>query len=196
MSRTIGNPAVHDEAAQMQIVTLPTGVEAHSLEAQVGELLEALSALHEMLKQLLELARAKLVAMRAADAAALQRCAARECGVLERVFEQERRRDAVLARLAQSLHWDCAAPPRLSEIAGKLPEPFSSRLRAKTAGLRQTANELRRENGVAAEVARHLHKHIRAVVEDIARVNQESVVYGPSGKHEQRTNQTWVDAVG
>ena len=196
MSRTIGNPAVHGEAAQMQIVTLPTGVEAHSLEAQVGELLETVSALHEMLKQLLELARAKLVAMRAADAAALQRCAARECGVLERVFEQERQRDAVLARLAQSLHWDYAAPPRLSEIAGKLPEPFSSRLRAKTAGLRQTANELRRENGVAAEVARHLHKHIRAVFEDIARVNQESVVYGPSGKHEQRTNQTWVDAVG
>jgi hypothetical protein len=94
------------------------------------------------------------------------------------------------------MRWNSSARLRLSEIAEKLPEPHSSRLRAKTAGLRQTAEELRRENRVAAEVAQHLHKHIRAVFEDIARVNQESVVYGPSGKHEQRTNKTWVDAVG
>jgi hypothetical protein len=168
-------------------------------QAQIDELLDALSALHELLKQLLELARAKLAAMRAADAPELQRCAARECGVLERLFERERRRDAVLARLAQSLHWDSTGPPRLSEVAAKLPDPFSSRLRAKTAGLRQTANELRRENRLAAEVAQHLHKHVRAVfedIEDIARVNQESVVYGPNGRHEHRTSKTWVDAVG
>ena len=177
------------------ITANPTPLDAAG-QAQIDELLDALSALHELLNQLLELARAKLAAMRAADAPGLQRCAARECGVLERLFERERHRDAVLARLAQSLQWDATGPPRLSEVATKLPEPFSSRLRAKTAGLRQTANELRRENRLAAEVAQHLHKHIRAVFEDIARVNQESVVYGPNGRHENRTSKTWVDAVG
>jgi hypothetical protein len=196
MSRTTGNPTARDETVQARIVTPPTVMEAEGVDAQVGELLETLSELHELLKQLLELARAKLVAMRTADTAALQRCAARECGVLELLFERERRRDAVLARLAQSLHWSGSARPRLSETAEKLPEPHSSRLRAKTAGLRQTATELRRENRVAAEVAQQLHKHVRAAFEDIAQVNQESVVYGPSGKHEQRTNRTWVDAVG
>jgi hypothetical protein len=174
----------------------PHAVQPQSRDTQAAELLEALSALHELLRQLLELARAKLEALRAADAPNLQRCAARECGVLERLFERERQRDAVLARLAQSLHWEGPAPPRLAEVAAKLPEPVSSRLRAKAAGLRQTAGELRRENRLAAEVAQHLHKHIRAVFEDIARVNQESIVYGPSGRHEQRAAMTWVDAVG
>jgi hypothetical protein len=196
MMRSPRSRAVRAEATGLPIATPANRAEALDLEAQIGELLEALSGLHEMFKQLLALARAKLVALRAADAAALQRCAARECGVLERLFEQERQRDAVLARLAQSLHPGSTAVPRVSEIAERLPEPFSSRLRARAVGLRQTAKELRCENRVAAEVARHLHKHLRAVFEDIVHLNQESVVYGPSGKHEQRVNKTWVDAVG
>lgn len=196
MSRTTENPVAGEEAVVAKIAAPPDAAEAHDTEAQVGELTEALSGLQELLEQLLGLARAKLAAMRAADANALQRCAARECGVLERLFDRERRRDAVLARLAQSLQWNGGPRLRLPEIADALPEPHCSRLRARTAGLRRTAEELRRKNRVAAEVARHLHEHVRAVFEHIARVNQESVVYGPSGKHEQRTNRTWVDAVG
>ncbi|MFQ5806196.1 MAG: flagellar export chaperone FlgN [Phycisphaerae bacterium] len=163
---------------------------------QVRDLLATVTSLHELLKQLLELAGRKLAAMRSADAGALQQCAADEGGVLQALFEREKQRDAVLARLAQSLHWRADCRPRLSEIAERLPEPFSSRLRAKIVGLRQTAGELRHKNQLAAAVARNLHAHIRAVFEDVAKVNQESVVYGPSGKHEQRNKKTWVDAVG
>ena len=222
MSRSIANPEIQPEhrdspcpaehrdspcpsdAARTRTVThpsaagLPTreGEAPAELQLQVRELLELLSALHELLKRLLELARAKVDAMRGADAVGLQRCAAEECGLLERLFEHEDQRNAAFARLAQSLHWNDVARVRLSDIAERLPEPFSSRLRARTAGLRRTADELRQKNRLAAEVARHLHDHIRAVFEEVARVNQESVVYGPSGKHEQRTNETWVDAVG
>jgi hypothetical protein len=178
------------------VVAEPAGAQTPTLDVQVGDLLAVLSPLHQLLKRLLQLARAKLDAMRRADAVALQRCAAEECGLLERVFAHEDRRNAALARLAQTLHSEDAPRARLAEIAQRLPEPFSSRLRARTAGLRRTADELRQKNRLAADVARHLHDHIRAVFDDVARVNQESVVYGPSGKHQHRTNETWVDAVG
>ncbi len=196
MNRTVGKSEMSGEAMQTQTVTNPADGRQQDPGVQIEELLETVSLLHELLKRLLELARAKLAAMRAADAETLHQCAAEECDVLEALFKREKQRDAVLARLAQSLHWSGDERARLSEIAERLPEPFSSRLRAKTAGLRKTADELQRKNRLAADVARHLHKHIRAVFEDVARVNQESVVYGPNGKHEQRTRKTWVDAVG
>lgn len=169
---------------------------AADLPAQIETLLRSTTALHALLSRLSELATEKLAAMRTADAAALQACAVRECETLERLFAREQERDAVLARLAQSLHWQAPAPPRLSEIAEKIAEPFSSRLRAKIAGLRQTAEELQRKNRLAAEVARHLHKHLRAIFEEIAGVNPETVVYGPDGQQEPRATKTWVDAVG
>ena len=196
MRRMLTHPGVGRGAARRPGLSRAGVVEPPGLEAQFEELLAVVSAMHEMLKQLLELAQDKLAAMRGADAAELQRCAVEECGVLERLFAQECRRDAVLARVAQSLPGEYPPQARLSEIAERLPEPFCSRLRARTAGMRRTIDELRRRNRVAAEVARHLHEHIRAVFEDVARVNQQSVVYGPSGRHEQRTKETWVDAIG
>jgi flagellar biosynthesis/type III secretory pathway chaperone len=159
-------------------------------------LLTTLHALHELLKQLLELASRKLVAMRAADTEALQNCATEERDVLRTLFAREQQRDAVLARLAQSLPNHDGQPVALSELAGVLPEPLSSRLRAKSLGLRQTADALRAKNQLVARVARNLHAHIRAVFADMAKVNQEAVGYGPNGKQEQRNRQTWIDAVG
>jgi hypothetical protein len=164
--------------------------------AMLEALLQVVSSIHDVMKQLLELATEKLAAMRAADAAGLQACAARECAALERMFGQEQERDAVLARAAQSLRWEGPLPPRLSEIADRISEPHCSRLRAKIAGLRQTAVELQGKNKLAAEVARHLHKHLRAIFEEIAGVDQERAVYGPHGQPEQRATKTWVDAVG
>ncbi len=196
MSPRVEDPENRSRTVRTPAATSPTSTDRQCLEEHVRDLLATVIALHELLKQLLELAARKLSAMRVADTETLQHCAADEGAVLQTVFERERERDAALARLAQGLHWSEAVPPRLSEIAERLPEPLSSRLRAKIAGLRQTAHELRQKNQLAAAVARNLHKHLRAVFEDVAQVNQESVVYGPSGKHEQRVNQTWVDAVG
>lgn len=164
--------------------------------ALVADLLASLDDVHDSLRRLLELARHKLAAIRAADTAELRHVAERECETLKALFSGEQQRDAVIARLAQSLHWEACGPARLSEIAERLFEPFSSRLRAKTAGLRETAAALQQKNRVAAGVARSLHNHIRAVFEDVARVNQETVGYGPDGQHEQHRMESWVDAVG
>jgi CHAT domain-containing protein len=179
----------------MQIVTAQDNIEAR-LEAHVGDLLAAMSSVHDLLRQLLELADTKLSAMRRADVEALRQCATDESSVLQELIEREKQRDAVLARLAQSLHWPDRGGGRLSGIAERLSEPFRSRLLAKTESLHQIASALRQKNRLAASVARNLHSHIRAVFDDVARVNQESVMYGPSGKHEHRNAQAWVDAVG
>ena len=165
-------------------------------EAHVRDLLAMLTALHDSLRQLVELADRKLAAMRIADTEALQRCTAEEGRLLQAVFARERQRDAILARLAQDLPQPGGGPAELSEIADRLAEPSSSRLQAKIAGLCQTATALREKNRLAATVARNLHAHVRTVFDDVANANRESVVYGPNGKHEQRNPQTWVDAVG
>ena len=184
------------QAAGAPNTTLRGGNLGFPERSAIESLLEIVGALHELMRQLSELASEKLAAMRAADAEALHACAARECAVLERLFAREKERDAVLARLAQSLPWQEPGVPRLSAIAEKIPEPESSRLQAKIAGLRQTAEELQRKNRLAADVAQRLHKHIRAIFEEIAGVNQDADVYGPGGRQEPRATKTWVDAVG
>jgi len=165
-------------------------------DEHVAALLATLTAWQELLQRLLELAGRKLAALRAADTGSLHACAAGESAALHALFEKERERDAAIARLAQGLRLPDRPPPRLSEIAALLPEPWASRLRAKIAGLRQVAAALQEKNRLAATVARNLHTHICAVFADVAQVNQETIVYGPSGKHEQRRTTSWVDAVG
>jgi flagellar biosynthesis/type III secretory pathway chaperone len=186
--------------AEQRARVIPLGATAQTepptAEGHVRDLLTMLHALHESLKQLLELAGRKLLAMRAADTDALQDCATEERAVLQTLFARQQKRDAVLARLAQSLPNHDGRLLALPELAGRLPEPFSSRLRARSLGVRQTADALRAKNQLVARVARNLHAHIRAVFADMAKVNQEAVGYGPNGKQEQRNRQTWIDAVG
>ena len=181
----------------MQIVIdNPSPTASPNLGQDTEELLAVAGELHALLKRLVGVADEKLQAMRGADTRALYRCAAEEGRLLQLLFEREKQRNAVFARLAQELHWEPTRPARLSEIAARLPEPFGPRLQAKTEGLRQTTAALRERNQLAARVARNLHKHIRAVLEEVSSANQEAIVYGPSGKHEQRNTTSWIDAVG
>lgn len=159
-------------------------------------LLECLGVLQEVLKRLEELAGQKLDALRHADTEALQRCAAEESSLLERVQVTKQQRKAILARLAQSLRWRGAATACLTEIADRLGEPFSSSIRARTVPLREIAARLEEKNRLAARVAHDLQKHVRGIFADLAKLNQESVVYGPEGQPAQTTARSWVDAVG
>lgn len=160
------------------------------------ELGECLTALHAALKSLSELAAEKLAGLRAADTAALERCAKREEEVLREVFRGEQRRKAVLARVAQGLHLAEPARARLTEVAERLPEPLASSLRARNAALRATVGELQRKNQLAARVAQNLQSHIRGVFAEVARAAQESLVYGPQGQHEVGRPRSWVEAIG
>ena len=164
--------------------------------AAARELNDGLGGLHELLKQLVELADQKLAGMRAADTAALQACAAREAEVLEELARSDQERQATLARLAQALQIPKSARGCLSEITARIPEPLASALRARRLALREIAAQLQRKNKLAAGVAHNLQAHIRAVFAEVAKANQESVVYGPQGRHEQAGVLSWLDAVG
>ena len=173
--------------------SLTTLNRAADLTETARELGQHLAALHATLKQLTELANTKLAAMRQADTNALNACAAREEELLREVFRMEQARNAVLARLAQSLH---CPNVRLTEIAARLPEPLASSLRARSLALKEIAGELQRRNKLAAIVAQNLQGHIRGVFADVASATQESLVYGPQGQHEMSSPRRWVDAVG
>ena len=161
-----------------------------------GELVQHLTELHGGLKQLAALASEKLAALRAADAPALELCAAREGELVREVLSKEQQRNALLARLAQSLRFSLAEGAGLTEIAARLPEPLASSVRARGMALRETAAELQRKNRLVASVAHNLQAHIRGVLGDVAKAARESLVYGSAGRHEAGSPRYWVDAVG
>ncbi len=159
-------------------------------------LLENLAEHQTLLATLVEIGREKMDAVRSADSQGLHRCTSREASVLERVLDFERRRKAVVARLAQTLRLRSPDTLTLSDIANELREPFSSSVRARMLALRAVAVELQHLNRVAAVVARDLHQHIRDVFTVLANANRESVVYGPQGRERMATSKNILDAVG
>jgi hypothetical protein len=166
------------------------------LSAAVDALLIVLDEFRAHLGGLLELSGRKLASLRAADAAELQRCAAEEGRALEALAACDARRAAALAGLAQVLPAaaDCGA--NLTRLAGVLPEPFSSRITAKSAGIRPIAEQLRQKNQLAARVARGLQSHLRAVFADVAHAHDQTVGYGSRGQLATHRTRDWVDAVG
>ncbi len=182
--------------AQATTLTPEPGAALPALETSARQLNENMAGLHGQLRELLALAQEKLTALRSADADTLRSCAAREALVLQQVFRDEQERRASLARLAQCLPVPDEHRQSLEHIANLLPEPFSSALRARNAALREVATQLQEKNKLAARVAHNLQSHIRSVFAELAKANQESVVYGPKGQHEQRNVRSWLDAVG
>jgi len=165
-------------------------------EGLARELVEDLSALYELLKQLADLAAVKLAAMRRADDRALEDCTTQEAHLIEKVFEAEQKRKATLARIAQALQAPRLQRAALSEVAGAFAEPWSSILRAKNAALREVAGKLRQKNDLAARVARDLQSHIRAIFAELAKASAESGVYGSRGQREFTGVRSCLDAVG
>src|SRR5207249_1116357 len=115
---------------------------AAGIESDVQTLLDTLVELGGHLRALLDLASRKLEAMKRADVPALTQCAAEEERELQRMLRRDGQREAVLARLAQALRFRSQAPARLTEIAARLPQPFSSQILAKSAALRDLATKL------------------------------------------------------
>jgi flagellar biosynthesis/type III secretory pathway chaperone len=190
------NAAVRPRNARLRIVEHSHSDSNPTRPDSAVELSDNLGALHTLLKQLADQADAKLAALRAADASALQTCAARETELLQHVARNAQERQAIVARLAQHLPPSLPNEMPLSELIEKFPEPQASILRARSLALRESARKLQEKNSLAARVAHHLQSHIRAVFAELAKVNQESVVYGPKGQHEQAALRSCLDAVG
>jgi hypothetical protein len=159
-------------------------------------LLDVLNDLQQVLHDLLELSRNKLTALREADADALQRAAELEALCIERLVGVHDRRRAVLAELAQTLHWPGARSATLTQISGRLEEPLASALRARSEGLRAMALDMEKNNRLAAAVARGLHEHLRGVFADLARACETQQVYDSRGQAEAVRDRLWVDAIG
>lgn len=167
-----------------------------ALEQTAGELNENLAALQGLLRQLVGQADEKLLAMRSADTSRMHRCTSRESELLAQVARVEQQRGALVARLAQGLPNATPKPPPLRELARDFPEPAGSVLKARSVALRGIAEQLQEKNRLVARVAHKLQSHLREVFAEIASAQQESVVYGPKGQHEQRNARTLLDAVG
>lgn len=153
-------------------------------------------ALHEHAKVLLALAEEKLTSLKKADTQTLSRIAAVEVQTLEKLLAEERQQGALIARVAQAMRVPTSGKPRLSDVAEKMPEPLRSQITAKIAGLRAVTGKLQEMNRRAAEVARHLHAHIREIFAAVAKVGQQQTGYDGRGQHKHSTAQQWVDAVG
>lgn len=165
------------------------------VQSALDGLLPALAGSYECLQKLVEIADAKLAAIRAAEAAELHRLAGDEREVLERLMQCEQSRREGLARLAQTLQCP-ALPGTLSQIARLLPSALASALTARARGLADAAEKLRRKNSLVASVAQDLQGLIRGVFTDVTRCGQESIVYRANGKPALRDKRMWVDAVG
>lgn len=192
-----GPDVTTQEPTIIQLPSPTTRVDGHDDRVQAyDDLFETLGSLHGRLARLGDLAESKLAAMRAADASRLHELAAEEAAELEALAAEDVRREAALARVAQGMPDRASARPRLAEVAETFSEPQRSKILGKSEGLRAMATRLAEKNALVADVARGLHNHVRGVFAEVAKVNQEAVVYGKDGREHQRTSKSWVDAVG
>lgn len=159
-------------------------------------LLAELTALHDQLKRLVELAERKLHALRSANAFELQRCAGEEDELVAALYGKTPGAGAVLAGLAQRLRDAAGEAGRLSDLARNFAPPISSQIQARIAGLRELARKLEEKNRLVASVARGLHGAMRAVLEDVREARRETVGYQASGRSASRAKESWIDAVG
>lgn len=169
---------------------------APDVSTDAAALVDSLAELHGLMQRLAELVREKLDALRVAAADRLMRCAQEEAATLEAVLRNNQSREAILARLAQALHWPEIRTAPLREIAARLPQPQSSQITAKSVPLKRLAEELAEKGRLAADVARNLHAHVRAMFAQLAQASQEAVVYGRNGQPDSKVTRNWVDAVG
>jgi flagellar biosynthesis/type III secretory pathway chaperone len=157
---------------------------------------DCLAELQAAMQGLLDVARDKLQAMRAANVEVLRDCALREEDLIKEVVARQQARDAVLTQLAQALPLEAQRAKQLRDLMVYLPEPEVSALRARSVALGRVASELHEKNKLAEQVAQKLQSHIRGVFQAAARSMQESVVYGSKGVHQTSATRRCVDAVG
>lgn len=165
-------------------------------EADGLALIGILGELQTLVMRLVECAEEKLRAIRCAGAEALQACVAREMLDLDELLAAERKRDAVVARIAQQLQQPGLRRASMTQVAEKFPEPLRSSIHARCMGLRQTAEKLQQKNRVAAEVAHGLQSHVRAVFGELAKAGRDTTTYAGNGRMRHTEKQLVIDALG
>ncbi|MGE3180418.1 MAG: flagellar export chaperone FlgN [Phycisphaerae bacterium] len=155
-----------------------------------------LDGLYGEMRELLEIADAKLKAIRAAAANDLHDLASQETEALARIMQKEQHRSAAITQLAQALHQPNLTNASLREVIAALPSEISAKLTGKTTGLVDISEKLKKRNDLVAQVARGVQEHIDDVFTQVARANVEPEGYGRNGRPNLQERRKWVDAVG
>jgi len=183
-------------------------------EKRVDELITVLAELKGLHDELLVVLRAKLDAMRRADAERMQSCGARERFLAERIRQREglRRQLAEIVADGLGLHERVGAETAgrqakpterrateaitVSRLAERIGEPRRTRLTVLAAQIREAIEQVDRVNRVVALVAMEMAEHFRRVREVMISAGIEQDVYLPTGTRARVGVSHVIDAVG
>jgi hypothetical protein len=143
--------------------------------------------------------RAKLEAMKQADADRIQSITARETTLIERASEREGLRRQItsrlLGRLGQAEKDAQARPVTLTRLAEWLPEPRRSQLLVAATGLREKVKEVERMRMATSLISQKMLEHLGEIVK-VMSSGVGSDVYSRSGQTQQSGSATVFEAVG
>ena len=150
--------------------------------------------------------RDKLVAMRAADADAIQAITSRELQLAEKAAEREGLRRQIARKIVEGLKREQglsipggsghAETMKLSELAEFLPEPRRSQLITAATGLKVALLELQRLQRTNLLITQETLKHLRHVVAVMCGGGPASESYSRGGQHAQCSPARVFEAVG
>jgi len=162
------------------------------------DLVRLLSGMVEVENELATLMRAKLDAVRHADADRIHAITARETTLAGRLNEREGMRRQMTRRIIEELGLDPARHQaiRLTELAEYLPEPRRSQVLVAAAGLRDKLSEIQRMHVTATLVTREMLKHMEEVFAVMTSGGRSADVYSRSGQRQRTGEANVFEAVG
>ena len=141
-------------------------------------LLDEMAIVYERMRSL---AQERHEAVRCADARRLARTVARENEAVQDLAELEKRRIAIVARLAEQLGSPERSQTRVSWIAERLGGQTGQRLAQRAANLRKIMSELHRENEVVRAALTKLAAHVEGLWRQVLAVLNHARTYGRLG---------------
>ena len=146
--------------------------------AQLEEVLHAEIAAHE---RLLAAIRRKVDACRKARRDDVEAQCRLENQELQALAQCEKQRLQLVADLTRAIDPGARKPLRMGEMAAKLPEPARGRLTKLRDQLRASAEQVKRDSGVARQAAEALMRHMQGIVQAIGGAITGIVTYNRRG---------------
>ena len=150
-------------------------------DPMVGELESLLDRLTGRIGELVDLAEARLAAIRTASPAELAQCIGRENLVVQAIADLEKRRVAVVGELARRYGSRAGVNTTYSWLADRIGGPAGERLRTLARSLRERMEMLSRLNETAALATKALIAHMQGLMSQVGARLSHSRTYARSG---------------
>jgi hypothetical protein len=163
---------------------------AANIERIGGELEGLIALLIDRHTGLLGAVKGHRAALSAANVEAMEESVRKQNEHVQAIADLERRRLAVLARLAEATGQDRARgseKPTLAWAAGLLPEPIRGRVLAAGAALKERLTELSVQTKVVRQAAEAVAGQMEGLFRQVAQRLSHSGTYNPRGRVEART---------